>query len=58
MNSVYISVPFIMSNHANTRVYRKFEHNAALCDVGPTVLDMMGLPIPKEMGGQSLLVPQ
>ncbi|KAJ1509504.1 hypothetical protein HMI54_011493 [Coelomomyces lativittatus] len=27
----------------------------ALCDVAPTILQLMGLPIPKEMDGQSLL---
>ena len=27
----------------------------ALCDVAPTILDVMGLPIPKEMTGQSLI---
>jgi 2,3-bisphosphoglycerate-independent phosphoglycerate mutase len=27
----------------------------ALCDVAPTILDIMGLEIPKEMTGLSLL---
>ena len=27
----------------------------ALCDVAPTVLQVMGLPVPSEMTGQSLL---
>jgi len=27
----------------------------ALCDVAPTLLDIMGLPVPKEMSGRSLL---
>lgn len=27
----------------------------ALCDVAPTILDLMGLPIPKDMTGRSLL---
>jgi len=31
------------------------EELGALCDVAPTVLDIMGLPIPKEMEGRSLL---
>jgi bisphosphoglycerate-independent phosphoglycerate mutase (AlkP superfamily) len=26
-----------------------------LADVAPTLLDVMGLPVPEEMGGQSLL---
>ncbi|KAG6919899.1 hypothetical protein DXG01_015607 [Tephrocybe rancida] len=31
------------------------EEEGALCDVAPTVLDLMGLPIPEEMTGRSLL---
>ncbi|KAF9035638.1 PGM protein [Panaeolus papilionaceus] len=31
------------------------EDPPALCDVAPTVLDIMGLPIPEEMTGRSLL---
>lgn len=30
-------------------------HNAALCDVAPTVLDLMGLDKPEDMGGISIL---
>lgn len=29
--------------------------SGALCDVAPTVLDVMGLPIPEEMTGTSML---
>ncbi|KAJ7615881.1 phosphoglycerate mutase [Roridomyces roridus] len=32
------------------------EENGALCDVAPTVLDLMGLTKPEEMTGRSLLV--
>lgn len=35
--------------------FKEITHNAALCDVAPTVLDVMGLVFPEEMGGQSLL---
>lgn len=31
------------------------EEGGALCDVAPTILDLMGLPIPEEMTGRSLL---
>lgn len=30
-------------------------HGGALCDVAPTILDLMGLPKPKEMTGKSLI---
>lgn len=45
-------VPFCMTGF---RKFKELSHNAALCDVAPTVLDLMGLDIPPEMGGQSLL---
>ena len=35
--------------------FKEITHNAALCDVATTVLDVMGLRIPQEMTGQSLL---
>ncbi|KAF9463319.1 cofactor-independent phosphoglycerate mutase [Collybia nuda] len=31
------------------------EEEGALCDVAPTILDLLGLPIPEEMTGRSLL---
>ncbi|KJA19555.1 hypothetical protein HYPSUDRAFT_189771 [Hypholoma sublateritium FD-334 SS-4] len=33
----------------------KEEDDPAICDVAPTILDIMGLPIPEEMTGRSLL---
>ena len=27
-----------------------------LCDIAPTLLELMGLPIPKEMTGESLII--
>ncbi|CAO3668391.1 unnamed protein product [Rhizopus stolonifer] len=48
-------VPFILSNDQD----RKFKEKAsegALCDVAPTILDYLGLHIPKEITGKSLLV--
>ncbi|XP_076340567.1 2,3-bisphosphoglycerate-independent phosphoglycerate mutase-like [Tachypleus tridentatus] len=47
-------VPFCMTGF---RKFKKLEHNAALCDVATTVLDLMGLDIPPEMTGKSLLAP-
>lgn len=46
------SVPFVMTGGLK---FKEITHNAALCDVATTVLDVMGLPIPQEMTGQSLL---
>ena len=36
---------------------RKLRSGGILADIGPTLLDMMGLPKPEEMTGQSLLLP-
>ena len=33
---------------------RKLREGGRLADVGPTLLEMMGLPQPEEMTGQSL----
>jgi 2,3-bisphosphoglycerate-independent phosphoglycerate mutase len=46
-------VPFIMAN--TDKALRK-DVQGALCDVAPTLLCVMGLPVPDEMTGQSLLV--
>lgn len=46
-------VPFCMTG--NRRFRSDISHNAALCDVAPTVLDLLGIPIPSEMTGKSLL---
>ncbi|KAI8916348.1 2,3-bisphosphoglycerate-independent phosphoglycerate mutase [Gorgonomyces haynaldii] len=45
-------VPFVMTSTAKKL---KQDPEAALCDVAPTILDFMGLSIPKEMTGKSLL---
>ncbi|XP_055348774.1 2,3-bisphosphoglycerate-independent phosphoglycerate mutase-like [Paramacrobiotus metropolitanus] len=46
-------VPFILCN--TKRKFRQIKHSAALCDIAPTILDLMCLEKPAEMGGQSLL---
>lgn len=46
-------VPFIMANAPQGWGLKK--QDGVLGDVAPTVLDAMGLPIPEEMGGRSLL---
>ncbi|XP_015919560.2 2,3-bisphosphoglycerate-independent phosphoglycerate mutase-like [Parasteatoda tepidariorum] len=45
-------VPFIVRS---SRKLKTPDHNAALCDVAPTILDLMGLDKPPEMTGRSLL---
>ncbi len=36
--------------------HRRFYEGGRLCDIAPTLLNMMGLPVPKEMTGRNLLV--
>eukprot|EP00112_Aurelia_sp_Birch-Aquarium-sp1_P002755 Seg1305.5 transcript_id=Seg1305.5/GoldUCD/mRNA.D3Y31 product="2 3-bisphosphoglycerate-independent phosphoglycerate mutase" protein_id=Seg1305.5/GoldUCD/D3Y31 len=45
-------VPFCITKNMK---FRKFNHNAALCDVAPTILDVLGIEKPAEMTGQSLI---
>jgi len=44
-------VPFVVTG----REFRQFDHNPALCDVAPTVLQEMGVKQPFEMTGRPLL---
>ncbi len=46
-------VPFILI--ANQYLGSTLHKGGALMDIAPTILDIMGLPIPDEMGGKSLL---
>ena len=51
------TVPFVMAyppGHPNKRTFSGAT-DGKLCDVAPTVLAAMGLPIPPEMDGRSLL---
>jgi 2,3-bisphosphoglycerate-independent phosphoglycerate mutase len=47
-------VPFVMANAPKSWSLQK--KDGVLGDVAPTVLDVMGIPKPEEMGGSSLLV--
>jgi 2,3-bisphosphoglycerate-independent phosphoglycerate mutase len=47
-------VPFTMTGPGK---FVTPDHNAALADVAPTVLALMGIPQPEEMTGKSLLAP-
>ncbi len=47
-------VPFVMANAPKGWSLKK--QDGVLGDVAPTVLDVMGLEKPEEMGGASLLV--
>ena len=46
-------VPFILADPE--RKGQKLKEGGKLCDVAPTMLQLMGLPIPPEMTGKSLL---
>ncbi|KAF9812534.1 hypothetical protein IEO21_06173 [Rhodonia placenta] len=53
-------VPFIMSGDPKKLAFAEDkkdgdEEEGALCDVAPTVLDILGLPQPEEMSGRTLL---
>ena len=47
-------VPFIMANAPKGWSIKST--NGVLGDVAPTILEVMGLPQPEEMTGQSLLI--
>jgi 2,3-bisphosphoglycerate-independent phosphoglycerate mutase len=53
-------VPFVLGSthlHFSDRLSDNNSKDAGfLCDVAPTLLDVMGLPIPQEMTGRSLLL--
>jgi len=54
-------VPFILADLKGEYALKEDvegseEEEGALCDVAPTVLDLLGLPKPEEMSGRSLLV--
>ena len=46
-------VPFILFN-ADPKY--KLRENGVLADIAPTLLELIGLPQPKEMTGKSLLI--
>ncbi len=52
-----LTVPFVMTANAGGH-FRTDVEEPALCDVAPTILTVMGLPIPPEMDGRSLVVLQ
>ena len=47
-------VPFIIVSEEYKDV--KLYNDGKLCDIAPTLLDMMNLPIPQEMSGKSLII--
>ncbi|KAL7751280.1 hypothetical protein RI367_003139 [Sorochytrium milnesiophthora] len=49
-------VPFVMTSNTAKFSVSRDATTGALCDVAPTILDLMGLPIPAEMTGKSLLL--
>lgn len=51
-------VPFVLVDdaHANWALRAPAQREAALCDIAPTLLDAIGIELPPEMTGESLLV--
>jgi bisphosphoglycerate-independent phosphoglycerate mutase (AlkP superfamily) len=47
-------VPFCMAG-GNCQFTSNITHNPSLADVAPTVLNIMGIDVPSEMTGKSLL---
>ncbi len=50
-------VPFILMSPDKT-LKLDTHHDLGLSNIAPTILDLMGLPIPKEMTATSMLIPQ
>jgi 2,3-bisphosphoglycerate-independent phosphoglycerate mutase len=48
-------VPMIVVDDRYRNKGIKLKENGRLADIAPTALQLLGLPIPKEMTGQSLL---
>lgn len=46
-------VPLLIANYGDAAAIRQ---GGALCDVAPTMLSAMGIPVPQEMSGTSLLL--
>jgi 2,3-bisphosphoglycerate-independent phosphoglycerate mutase len=46
-------VPFILVNYEEAKALRE---GGALCDIAPTLLDIMGLEQPAQMTGKSLII--
>ena len=49
-----LPVPFIYIDDENRNV--SLREGGRLCDITPTMLDMMGIEKPKEMTGETLIV--
>lgn len=47
-------VPFILASNAH--IGQNLRQNGALCDIAPTLLKLIKLPVPEEMTGTSLLI--
>lgn len=52
---ILLAVPFTCSSKKFEFMDKLPDREMALCDVAPTVLKIMGLPLPSEMTGQPLV---
>jgi arylsulfatase A-like enzyme len=50
-----LKVPLIWKSPAFTQKGRKIDHPAGLIDIYPTLLDSLGMPVPHELQGMSLV---
>lgn len=55
-HTVYFPVPLMLISGRHKESEVKLRRDSALADVAPTILDLMGIPQPPDMEGQSLLL--
>lgn len=48
-------VPFLYIGPKKAQIIPEYSHEGVLSDIAPTILNLMGLPIPKEMTGKNLI---
>ena len=51
-------VPIILRDFSDHSLGKVKLNNGALCDIAPTILQLLGIKQPEEMTGKSLIVPR